>query len=78
MVINAKEVKKILIYAVFEKRQDISKTYISCKTTGDKFIQLNGIFADENSARFLQVTSKEGINYNIPLDEEVVVYAVQK
>lgn len=78
MVINAKEVKEILIYAVLEKKQDISNTYISCPTTGDKFIQLNGIFADENSARYLQVTSKEGQNYNIPLDEEVVIYAVQK
>lgn len=78
MVINAKEVKEILIYAVFAKRQDISNTYISCKSTGDKFIQLSNIFANENSAKFLQVTSKEGQNYNIPLDEEVVIYAVQK
>lgn len=78
MVLTAKEVKEVLIYAIFEKRQDISKTYISCPTTGDKFIQLSSIFADENSARYLQVTSKEEVNYNIPLDEEVVIYAVQK
>lgn len=78
MVINAKEVKKVLMYAVFEKRQDISNTYISCKSTGDKFIQLSNIFADENSAKFLQVTSKEGQDYNISLNEEVVIYAVQK
>lgn len=75
MVINAKEVKEILIYAVFEKRQDISNTYISCKSTGDKFIQLSNIFADVNSAKYLQVMSKTK-KYNIPLDEEVVIYVV--
>lgn len=77
MVLNGKEVKELLLYVVLEKKEDISNTYISSQTTGDKFIQLNGIFADENSAKYLQVTS-EGINYNIPLDEEVVIYAVQK
>lgn len=78
MILTAKEVKDVLMYAIFEEKKGISNTYISCKSTGDKFIQLSGIFADVNSARYLQVISQEDINYNIPLDEEVVIYAVQK
>lgn len=78
MVLSAKEVKEVLMYAIFKKKQSINNTYISCKSTEDRFVQLNGIFADENSAKFLQVTSKKGRNYNIPLNEEVVIYAIQK
>lgn len=75
MVINAKELKELLMYAVLEKKQDIRYVYISCKTTKDKYIQLNAIFADVNSAKYLQVMSKTK-KYNIPLNEEVVIYVV--